>query len=491
MNTSSDYSRLIREALGDPSPRESVERVKFAVAQELSALDTSARVTSTNYFNHTFAPDFVLRWDDRSERSVFLRLSDEPEWLAEDIALVAADAPLVLDLAQRPDDADLGVLTEAADQHRAMVSQPEALERLIARKPTDTTASMVSNALAQGGRGLFVGDDAVDFAETVASGFDAASQAESGGTAEAITELHDSLGEAQASRMTRVLQAVWESSEGLLADFPGERDLSGRLNLDSLRYLLTYVERDDKPFWQRVGRGLRLRDITDLGIKMPDANITRLIQANLDVLQARACAVFGNPLAIDGDTPELDWSMRDGFLSLEGPTYFVLASETKAELEPKIKDGQVVPGIDTFVKRATPGVLDEVSLRTGTEVVIVRNEEGTIDSDRLTEVAGHRSTTTGVEKAKVKSPTGRVTVGFKTATGTRQTRSNLLMADLLQASIPLILTLEEEQRESLSDFLAYEATNADPTAVTLSIDEISSDEDEESDEDDEDTSAER
>ncbi|WP_285035860.1 hypothetical protein [Plantibacter sp. ME-Dv--P-095] len=65
------------------------------------------------------------------------------------------------------------------------------------------------------------------------------------------------------------------------------------------------------------------------------------------------------------------------------------------------------------------------------------------------------------------------------------------MADLLQASIPLTLTLEEEQRESLSDFLAYEATSADPTAITLSIDEILSDENEELDEDDEDTSTER
>ncbi|MFC5788931.1 hypothetical protein EDM22_01330 [Agromyces tardus] len=481
--TALDYSQMIREALADPSPRDSVDRVKTAVAKELEALDASAQVKSTNYFNHTFAPDFVLRWRDNTERSVFIRITDEPEWLAEDISYVTAHAPLVLDLSQRPKDTDLGVLRDAAAEHQAMVSGPEALERLIDRKPDDSTATMVSNALAQGGRGLFVQDEAVEFAQAVASGFDAAAQAETARTASAVEEITENLGEVQASRMTRVLQAVWEGSDGRLEDFPGTRDLSGRLNLDSLRYLLNYMDSGDRTFWQRIGRGVRLRDLTELGIELPNPNVSRLIQANLDVLQARACAVFGNPMAIDGaDAVELTWSIRDRFLTLEGPSYFVLTSESKEEIEPKIRPGQPVPSIDDFIERADPDALDEVTLRTGTELVIVHNEEGPINGDRLTEVAGQRATTTGVEKAKVKSPTGRVTVDFRTATGTRQTRSNLLMADLLQATIPLVLTLEDDDRESLAEFLAYEGVSEDVTAVALDMDGLSEDDGEAADE---------
>lgn len=462
---------MIRDALADPSPRDSVDRVKSAVAKELEALDASAQIKSTDYFNHTFAPDFVLRWNDNTERSVFIRITDEPEWLAEDISYVTADSPLVLDLAQRPEGTDLGVLRDAAGEHRAMVSEPEALERLIDRKSDDSTAAMVSNALTQGGRGLFVQNDAVEFAQAVAAGFDAAAQIEVAGTASAVDEIEENLGEVQASRMTRVLQAVWEGSDGRLEEFPGARDLSGRLNLDSLRYLLSYLESDDRTFWQRIGRGVRLRDLTDLGLELPNDNVTRLIQANLDVIQARACAVFGNPMAIDSTDRAggLTWSMRDRFLTLEGPSYFVLTSESKEELEPKIRAGQPVPSIEAFIERADPNSLDEVTLRTGTELVIVHNEEGPINGERLTEVAGQRATTTGIERAKVKSPSGRVTVDFKTATGTRQTRSNLRMADLLQTTIPLVLSLEDDDREFLAEFLAYEVANDDATAVEIDM----------------------
>jgi hypothetical protein len=462
-----DLSRLIVDALDDPSPQESVFRVKTAVANELAALDPTAIIKATNHFNHTFAPDFVLTWRDRLERNVFLRLTEDIAWLSDDVNLIESNAPLVLDLAQRPlEQADVAALAEATRDKHAMISQPEALERLIDRRADDSTASMVSNALAQGGRGVFVGERAIDFAEAVAAGFTGASEVESESTKEAIGDITESLGEPQAWRMTRVLQAVWEGSSGRLDLFPGKADLSGRLNLDSLEYLLTYMESDDSEFWRRVGRGLTLGDITGLSLQLPNSNISRLIQANLDVISARASAVFDNSLGVDAAT-ELAWGIRGGYLSLETPKFFAIVAETKKALEPKILSEQMLPSVNEFIERADGSDLEEVTLRSGSEVMTLRNEDGAIDGDRLTEVAATYTAATHVSNATARSASGRVTLDYATSSGTGHTRSRLLMADLLATTIPLMVSLDDPSSDALADFLAYEATPDDLTSVTL------------------------
>jgi hypothetical protein len=466
-----DLSRLIIDALDDPSPVESVFRVKTAVANELSSLDPTATVKATGHFNHTFAPDFVMSWRDRVERNVFLRLTDDPAWLSEEIGLIESDAPLVLDLAQRTlEPEDVAGLAQAAQGTRAMVSQPEALERLIDRRADDSTASMVSNALAQGGRGVFIGGRAVEFAEAVAAGFHGAADVEAEITAEAIEEISESLGEPQAWRMTRVLQAVWEGSSGRLDMFPGKADLSGRLNLDSLEYLLTYMESDDSDFWRRVGRGLTLGDITGLSIQLPNDNISRLIQANLDVIAARSSAVFDNSLGVEAVT-ELVWGTRGGYLSLEAPKFFAIVAETKKILEPKIPRDQPLPSVDVFIARADGRDLEEVTLRSGSEVLTLRNEDTAIDGDRLREVAATYTAATDVSNATARSASGRVTLDYATSSGTGHTRSRLLIADLLATTIPLMVSLEETDANELAEFLAYETAPDDLTSVTL-FDEI-------------------
>lgn len=480
--TNLNLSRQIVEALEDPSPQESVSRVKTAVANELSAFDPTANVKATNHFNHTFAPDFVLTWRDRVERHVFLRLTDDISWLADDIDLIESEAPLVLDLALRPEhleeSRDLAQLEAIAQVKRAMVSQPDALERLIDQKSNDSTSGMVSNALAQGGRGVFVGDSAVKFAEVVADGFDAAAEVKTEPTAEAIREISDNLGDAQAWRMTRVLQAVWEGSSGRLDLFPGQADLSGRLNLASLEYLVTYMESEDQEFWRRVGRGVTLGDITGLSLDLPNVNLSRLIQANLDVIAARACTIFDDPLGVGGaeDVAGPTWGMRGGYLSLEGPRFFAIVAENKAALEPQIPADQPMPNVDVFIERAATTDLEEVTLRSGSEALTLRNEQDPIDGDRLTEVAGSYAAATFVSHALARSRSGRVTVDFGSCSGTGQTRAQLLMADLLTTTVPLMVSLDQHDAETLHEFLAYETSPDDITAVTL-FDESANEED--------------
>jgi hypothetical protein len=46
------------------------------------AVNAGVTIETTDYFNHSFAPDLVLKWErapKRDERYVFLRFNDEPD----------------------------------------------------------------------------------------------------------------------------------------------------------------------------------------------------------------------------------------------------------------------------------------------------------------------------------------------------------------------------------------------------------------------------
>lgn len=367
----SGFAAQILDGLFDPSPRESIFRVKDAVAKELSALDTTASVKSTNYFNHTFAPDFVMTWPDQTSRRVYLRLTYDLDALVDDVALIDSTDPLIFGLTSQESVEAQPAIDEVIAHTNAMFTEPSALERLIHRKQSDSTANMLSNAIAQGGRGTFVADEAVDLADVVARGFDAAARVEFEHTAEAVTAIGDRLGGPQGWRMNRVLQAVWEGSEGSLSQFPGGADISGRLNPESLGYLVKYMQTDDDGFWKRIGRSLRLADLETLDFETDFDNIQRLIRANLDVIAARATVVKSDPLGIDsalGDDA-FRWARRGSHISFEAPRLFAILGGSKKDLGDVDEDVAEAVSVDRFIDRAEGFDLIEVSVHSGPEQI--------------------------------------------------------------------------------------------------------------------------
>lgn len=460
----SAYARQIQEGLYDPSPEHSISRVKSAVASELEALDATAEIHSTDYFNHTYVPDFVLTWPDKSERHVFLRLSYDKEALADDVALIERRDPFIFGLT--PYESTIGDegVAQAIEQAGGMFAEPDALEALIVRKATDSTAKMLSNAIVQGGRGSFVGDLATDLAEAVSEGFTAASNAEVTGTASAVDALRDSLMPKQAHRMTRVLQAVWEGSTGTAATFPGGSiDLSSRLDRESLRYLLTYMETDDPEFWRRVGRQLQLVDLEHVDFDEANANVQRLINANLDVLRARATQLIDDPLQLtkfDRDS-EFAWSKRRGHITFEGPGFFMLVGASKKDLEDASAPAKQPVSVETFVERAENSDLVEVRLQAASEEMTLYDRDDKIDAARLHGFAEQLNSIPSVVQTVVATPTGRITVDLEASSATGITKSNVLMADLLSYSLPLVRKLPDGLRESAARYLEYEVGSND------------------------------
>src|SRR5690242_5462330 len=72
----SGFVDALTGALERPNARDSIDAVHRVMTSGLRELDPQAEIRETGYFNHSWAPDFVVRWPEgNEERHVFLRFS--------------------------------------------------------------------------------------------------------------------------------------------------------------------------------------------------------------------------------------------------------------------------------------------------------------------------------------------------------------------------------------------------------------------------------
>ena len=416
-----------------------MHRVKTVVADELETLDSSASVRTTDYFNHTFAPDMVISWRDQPDREVYLRLERQAEDLVASVQFIDRPRPLVLALGPEATEPERPHVLEELPPE-TMISSPDALDVLIARRQVDATGPMLANAVAQGGKGVIYSLEARNLAETLATGLAAATGALAEPTGVAVASMNDALAAPQAGRLTRVLQAVWEGAAGRLDEFPGRKDLSGRLGREALQYLLDLIENGDLNFWRTIGRRLTVADLLEVNPSNRPDNFNQLVRANLDVLEARACAVIEDPQRELQSNLDANfwWTVHRRRLALDCPGYYAVLGESKPEIEPLAAGPGQGLSVEEFASRAAGWYLHEVTLHTGSEGVTHTSDEGPLDQARLIALASQLGPPVQVRRAVVESPSGRVTVDFQTATGTGVTRSRVLAADVLRSTIPLV-----------------------------------------------------
>jgi hypothetical protein len=473
----------VEDALNDPDMRESEHRVKETVADALSKFDPSATVKVTSYFNHTFAPDMVLSWG-RAERSVFLRFTDNLPELGEDIELLDREDPLVFGLSTPSSEAvqenRLDERTRAAD---ILLTTPSAVEELSSRAAPAATDRMLRNSLAHGGRGALVGKaDANRLADSLDTGFTAASRGQVDGTRLALTAIGDYFAEGQARRLNRVVQAVWEGGGSRVDQYPGDPDLAAEVSDLSLVYLLQYMDTPDPVFWRGVGRALTLDQLVALA--RADAaghdSFQHLVNANLDVLRARACMVLDMSMYDNEEPPALRWAVdlpvRDTppALTLRGPAFHAFVTRRKDDLDSRLPAAAGGLSVAEFVERTASAHVAAVNASVGGSHITLSDDSGTTNTDFV------RAATSGlpnaqVDRATVSTPSGRITVDFAQRTGTGVTRSDTLAADLLIATTSLLVDLTTEQRDTLATFLAITTRTPAPTPETLDFDEDDAD----------------
>lgn len=411
----------VLDALHERDPRQSEHRVKKSIADALAAFDPSATLRVTTYFNHTFAPDMVLTWTKGVERPVFLRFTDNLPELGQDITMLDKLDPLVFGLStpelSEVEEDQLDAKSREAD---VLLTTPAAVEELTARATPAPTDRMLRNSLAHAGRGAMMGStDARDLADTFAQGFTSAAGGQVTGTREALSTIGRFFAEGQARRLNRVVQAVWEGGGSRLDQYPGDAELSTDVGSLPLLYLVQLMDTDDDGFWRGVGRNLTIEHLFDLAHAdvAGTENFQHLVNANLDVLRARACQVLDMRLLDSKEPPELRWgvdlpvSETPPALTLRGPGFHAFAARIGKQIEPRLKKPGAGVAVDEYIERTQSASVSSVNVSVGGKHLAISDDSGTTDSEFL-QAATRSLPSAVVDRATVSTPTGRITVDF-------------------------------------------------------------------------------
>jgi hypothetical protein len=288
--------------------------VKHAVARELQSLDPKTEIKATDYFNHTFIPDFVLTWGSggqRPTRDIYLRFSVDAPLIQRDLRSLHEDSPAFIAIAGGGHSTreSESVAHEYDDCLLSSTSTLESISREDSRTPV---TQMLKASLLQGGKGYLVGDSAAEVQRAVSSADSALSRLDEPEVAASVRAMNDHLSPAFSSRIERVMQVMWVSQGGDAENFPGTHETvtslsSGELT-QILPFLLSLEDVANNDFWRNLGENLALWHLQELSHWRHSRNLDLLINANLDRLNARAAAV-------DQVQPNL-------FDELDGPPYW-------------------------------------------------------------------------------------------------------------------------------------------------------------------------
>ncbi|WP_143645227.1 hypothetical protein [Streptomyces antioxidans] len=456
----------MRNAIDPMDPLRSVHALKQTVINELKETDSRVSIKSTDYFNHTFAPDLVLRWPhDSNVRRLFLRTDPDPIYLAQDMGIAGAPDSIFFSLSSGERPGEVGSdesLHAAALEAGALLTDADGLQEFIESRRETPVVSLASSAILQGGRGLIKRPEAVAVSRGVSDGFSAAQELDVSRTRSATRVINEVFDGVRSSRLTRFLQAVWVGSGGDAATFPAPADVAGPLDDEALSFLLDLEEITDDSFWRRIGRGITLDRLAGLTINQPSRNLQRLVTNNLDVLQAKICRIALLQPQLWRDESPLQWAVDREMLALQSDRFAAFLAGRREDLNARPEDLDGI-SVNDVVKRAVRHriAVSELELSTVRRTL-------TYGSDRVEDVTRDEEL---ADFAEVLGPSVRVNAAiasiargrnlrcdFTSLTGQGRTAAKFPISELLYAALGLMMELTEEEERQLSVLLSGGAT---------------------------------
>ena len=273
----------VRDALLEPSPETSRDRVHEIVAKRLQDLARSTSVRTTGYFNHAWAPDLVVQSSDQPDRGVFLRFDVHEPTFADDLEFLAEGSSMFLDLqaanvetqngssarAVREGDDRFDLEAALAEHGEAplLVTEIPAIERFDADVRRSRTRREAAEQVVVGGRGLV--NDQV--AAAISTNWDEAVEAVEQGEAEELREALDAV-EAYLSRIAALdletgLRARWIAAGQEAERFPGKEDweLGDRAPWEIARLVVSLLASEEAPTPERWSEITRVISASSLG----------------------------------------------------------------------------------------------------------------------------------------------------------------------------------------------------------------------------------
>lgn len=456
---SQSYQQAIANALDLEDGNAAVDSVKEVVVRQLNSLDRRAEITSTRFFNHSFAPDFVLSWprDEGGDRYVYLRLTDSLDFLREGIGRIERSDSIVYNL-QPPSAAEVDrhpALTDALAGTPTLLTDPAAVGTFIDRQRAEPVLSLVSNAISHGGRGFIDSRAAEATATSLASGFAAARRLETDATAAATATLGAVLDDRQSRRMGNLLQAIWIGSGGRLDAYPSPTDVTADLGDDVLAFLLNFDEINDPVFWNRLGQRADVTQLGRLRIDQPSANLQHLVRANLDHLWARAVSVRPTEPMLFEDGEKFAWVVERELLGLQGPDFVAYFAEKADDSRKGMKkaSGRGVE-IPELKRRSVNVVLSSLRISDGNERLEYSSEtdEDIAQGEGLERYASPMGEMARIEYGQLVLPTSQhLALDFVDLTASAISSTRVSLLDLALLAIPVIWPFDGELSEALTE----------------------------------------
>lgn len=441
--------------------------MKKAVAAGIELMDSEVQIKYTDYSNHGYVPDMVMKWPQtgRRDRLLFLRLTPHIEELNEGLGFIERDHPVVVSLGQ-------GALTDA----RSVEKQRNDLEARASETSTwitdiqgvDTVANFTENAgfadllgkgLARGGRGLLDGPDANSLISQTSDGFAGTEDLDAQRVGAAVESIETHMDDTESGRLTRVLRALWEGHGGTGSKFPRTEGL-GKLTLNDIEYILTSVPDGPDALWRILGRDLSIGQISRLRVQDPSLPLQSLVDLNMDRLTAKGLRVTQEPLKLDEDEELVPrWVVGRGCLSLRGRDWTAyLAASKKEELPlPDDDSSEILFTIGTLKKRAS-----DIDAHVGNVVMRDHDLEFTLKSSTKHDVLHSPNLEEMAEQFgdnRVRAASvypkggGEAKVDFETATALGDRNTNFLATSLIQATLPLLQKLSADELKAVREKL--------------------------------------
>jgi hypothetical protein len=449
----------IREALAIERTTDSAAAVKRAVARSLNAVDAGLTIETTEYFNHSFAPDLVLKWQrlpTRDERYVFLRFNNESDWIADELPRLASRHPLVYGLAATVEDEQAETLATRSKEADTLVTDPAGVDQLAAVPPAGI-GSFVSRTLIRGGRGLVDEQRASRATAEISNGFEAARTADIVRTRAAADAAQEFLREVESSRLLRFLQAMWIGGGAAAEAFPAPVGPASDPGDEGLKFLIEHEEIDDRDFWRALGESLTIERLARLGISGSPRNLQHVVFANLDKLWARAFRVRPDQPRLDEMGQELLWRMEMGLLALSGSNFTAYLGTTVDEIS-GIKSEGTSAGVtvEELRARARAVAVDSLELSNGQRIVTYGSPDPHTDvakDDELSALANALGSAS-VQRATITVGGRHLELDFTSATASARTSGRPPLADILGVALPLVWPLAPSDLQAFASMIA-------------------------------------
>lgn len=459
------YADRVRRGLALERPDDTIESVTNTVIQELVAFDPSISLRKTGYFNHSFIPDLVATWPKDSssdERFVYLKFNADVRDFIDDVRLVQDSRPIVFKLG--PNDESDRAATQIDDLSvggDTLVTDPAGLEEFITRSGSDFV-KLVSAALSQGGRGYLDEESGEEVAVALDAGFFGARTLEVAKTRSATDLVAKLLTAKYASRVGRLMQAIWIGSGGTASTYPGEVDLGSDLSDDALHFLLTFDGIEDPGFWRRIAQWTSVEQLGRLELPNGSLNLQRLIRSGSADLWARSCRVLQVPqesLLEQYSGESFTWRVERDLLALRGPSFVAYLSEfaeRTTRIGPPDRDGVSIEELQrkpsTFVVHEADLVANEQHLN---YVVQAKRDIRTGEVlARLAATLGKSAVVRRVSASRDDSPS--LQCDFTTNTANGITRSKPALRDAVRIALLAFEDLPESMHLKLDDLLGVE-----------------------------------